>query len=91
GPSSAYPARERSNYRRRLRRLEERGAISFEAPPPGPAAAALAGDAVAFKQAALLRHGTVAPTIDDPRFAAFFRDFAGDAEGGSSLRVSAIC
>lgn len=91
GPSSAYPARERSNYRRRLRRLEERGTISFEAPPPGPAAAALAGDAVAFKQASLLRHGTVAPTVDDPRFAAFFRDFAGDADGGSSLRVSAIC
>lgn len=90
GPSLAYPSRERSNHRRRLRRLEERGAISLEQVPPGPEAALLAGAAVAMKQASLTRHGIIAPTVDDPRFAAFFRDFAGDAAGGTSLRVSSI-
>lgn len=89
GPSLAYPSRERSNHRRRLRRLEERGAISLERPPPGPEAALLASAAAAMKQASLARHGTISPTVDDPRFAAFFRDFAGDA-GGTALRVSSI-
>ncbi len=90
GPSTAYPSRERSNHRRRLRRLEERGPLSFEAPPPGPEAAALASEAIAMKQASLLRHGTIAPTVGDPRFGAFFKDLAADAEGGTTLRVSAI-
>lgn len=90
GPSLAYPSRERSNHRRRLRRLEERGGLSFETPPPGPEAALLASAAVAMKQASLARNGIIAPTIDDPRFAAFFRDLAGDAEGGTSLRIASI-
>lgn len=90
GPSLAYPSRERSNHRRRLRRLEERGAISFHTPAPGPEAALLASAAVAMKQASLTRHGIIAPTVDDPRFSAFFRDFAGDAAGGTPLRISSI-
>jgi len=90
GPSSLYAARERSNYRRRLRRLDEHGAIRFSAPGPGPEAAGLAAEAIAMKQAALTRHGVLAPTVADPRFAAFFRDLAGDAEGGSPLRLTVI-
>jgi CelD/BcsL family acetyltransferase involved in cellulose biosynthesis len=90
GPSSIYPARERSNYRRRLRRLGEHGAISFSTVAPGPEAASLAVQAIAMKQAALTRHGVLAPTVSDPRFAAFFRDLAGDAEGGSPLRITAM-
>jgi CelD/BcsL family acetyltransferase involved in cellulose biosynthesis len=90
GPSAIYPARERSNHRRRLRRLGERGPIGFAMEGPGPEAAALAGQAVAMKQVALRRHGIIAPTIADPRFSAFFRDFAGDAAGGSPLRVALI-
>jgi CelD/BcsL family acetyltransferase involved in cellulose biosynthesis len=90
GPSLAYPSRERSNHRRRLRRLEERGPLSFETPPPGPEASLLASAAVAMKQASLARHGIIAPTVADPRFIAFFRDLAGDAAGGTSLRVASI-
>ncbi|RDJ20570.1 GNAT family N-acetyltransferase [Bosea caraganae] len=89
GPSLAYPSRERSNHRRRLRRLEERGVVGFQTPPPGPEASLLASAAVAMKQASLARHGIIAPTVDDPRFSAFFRDLAGDA-GGTSLRISSI-
>jgi CelD/BcsL family acetyltransferase involved in cellulose biosynthesis len=90
GPSHAYAPRERSNHRRRLRRLFERGAIGLSMVVPGPDAAGLAVTAIAMKQAALLRHGVLAPTISDPRFSAFFRDLAGDAAGGSPLRIAAI-
>jgi CelD/BcsL family acetyltransferase involved in cellulose biosynthesis len=90
GPSPAYASRERSNHRRRLRRLSERGAIDFTMAAPGTQAAELVAAAVAMKQAALLRHGVLAPTISDPRFAAFFRGLAGDAAGGSPLRIAII-
>ena len=90
GPSHTYAPRQRSNYRRRLRRLSERGAIGFSMIEPGPEAADLAVTAIAMKQAALLRHGVLAPTISDPRFSAFFRDLAADAAGGSPLRVAII-
>lgn len=90
GPSLAYPARERSNHRRRLRRLAERGPLSFDLVSPGPKAAALANKAIAMKQAALRRHGIIAPAISDPRFQAFFRDLAGDRTGGSPLRIALI-
>jgi CelD/BcsL family acetyltransferase involved in cellulose biosynthesis len=90
GPSPAYASRERSNHRRRLRRLSERGAVEFAMAGPGTRAAELAAVAIAMKQAALLRHGVLAPTISDPRFAAFFRDLAGDADGGSPLRIAII-
>ena len=90
GPSAAYPARERSNHRRRLRRLAERGELVCSALEPGPAAAEAARRAVAMKQAALLRHDVIAPTVSDPRFAAFFGDLAGDASGSSPLRVAQL-
>jgi CelD/BcsL family acetyltransferase involved in cellulose biosynthesis len=90
GPSLAYASRERSNHRRRLRRLSERGAIDLSMVEPGPEAADLAVAAIAMKQAALLRHGVLAPTISDPRFSALFRDLAGDAAGGSPLRIATL-
>jgi len=90
GPSQAYRPRERSNHRRRLRRLTERGPISFSCVRPGPEAAALVEQAVAMKQATLQRHGIIAPAISDPRFKAFFRDLAGDDSGGSPLRIALI-
>lgn len=90
GPSQAYPARERSNHRRRLRRLAERGPLTFDLVAPGAEAAQLAGEAVTMKQAALRRHGIIAPAISDPRFQCFFRDAAGDAAGGSPLRIALI-
>jgi len=90
GPSQAYATRERSNHRRRLRRLAERGPLAFDTVPPGTEAATLAIEAVAMKQIALERHGIIAPAISDPRFALFFRDLAGDATGGSPLRIAVI-
>lgn len=90
GPSQAYRPRERSNHRRRLRRLAEHGPLSFDLVGPGPEAAELAGEAVAMKQAALRRHGIIAPAISDPRFGRFFRDAAGDAAGGSPVRIALI-
>lgn len=88
GPSPAYAARERSNHRRRLRRLAERGEIAFEMPEPGEIAAGLAREAIAMKKQALARHGVLAPTIADPRFAAFFATLASDA--ASPLRLTVI-
>ncbi|WP_156412413.1 GNAT family N-acetyltransferase [Bosea sp. Root483D1] len=57
---------------------------------PGPAATELAGEAVAMRQAALRRHGIIAPAISDPRFGTFFRNLAGDAADGSPLRIALI-
>lgn len=90
GPSFAYPARERSNHRRRLRRLEERGPLAYAMPLPGPEAARLAAVAIAMKRATLAQRGIVAPVINDPRFATFFTDLAADASGEVALRISTI-
>jgi len=90
GPSLAYPARERSNHRRRLRRLEERGALAHAMPLPGPEAARLAAAAIAMKRATLAQRGIVAPVVNDPRFAAIFTDLAADASGEAALRISTI-
>jgi CelD/BcsL family acetyltransferase involved in cellulose biosynthesis len=90
GPSLAYPPRERSNHRRRLRRLEERGPLAYVMPPPGPEAARLAAAAIAMKRATLARRGIVAPVVNDPRFGAFFADLAGDASGEATLRIASI-
>lgn len=90
GPSLAYPARDRSNYRRRLRRLAERGEIRFATAMAGPEAAGLAEQAVAMKRAALTQHGIVAPAIADPRFGAFFSALAGDRANDSGLRLSVV-
>lgn len=89
GPSQAYPPRERSNHRRRLRRLAEHGTIAFEEIVPGAEAAELARAAVRMKRQSLRRHGIVAPTVADPRFEAFFAGLAADP--GSPLRLSTIC
>lgn len=90
GPSLAYPARERSNHRRRLRRLEKRGPLAYAMPPPGPEAARLAAAAIAMKRVTLARRGIVAPVVNDPRFGAVFTDLAGDASGEATLRIMSI-
>lgn len=90
GPTLAYPARERSNHRRRLRRLEERGPLAHAMPPPGPEAARLAAAAIAMKRATLVQRGIVAPVLNDPRFAAFFTDLAADSSGEASLRIASL-
>ena len=90
GPGNAYSAKERSNQRRHLRRLGERGEIAFHHHDPGPRAAELAVQAVALKREWLSRSSILSPTVSDPRFEAFFRDIAADAQNGSPLRVSVI-
>jgi CelD/BcsL family acetyltransferase involved in cellulose biosynthesis len=90
GPSLAYPPRDRSSYRRRLRRLAERGEIAFLSVAAGKQARALAEQAVAMKRDALAQHGVVAPTVADPRFARFFAALASDTGDEAGLRLSVI-
>lgn len=90
GPGPAYSARDRSSYRRRLRRLSERGDVALSRCGPGEAAAALAREAVLLKRKALSRRGIFAPAISDARFEAFFADLAGDRDRASPLRLATI-
>lgn len=90
GPSLVYPARDRSNYRRRLRRLAERGEIAFVDREPGPEAALLAEQAVAMKRASLAQHGIVAPAVLNPRFGRFFAALAADRSEDAGLRLSLV-
>lgn len=85
---SAYTPRIRSNYRRRLRRADEHGKISFGSVEPGALASALAGKAISFKQSSLLRKQIWSPTVRDPRFRRFFEQIAADRT--ASLCVSTI-
>ncbi|WID94327.1 GNAT family N-acetyltransferase [Bosea vestrisii] len=90
GPSLAYPARDRSSYRRRLRRLTERGEIAFSSIGPGEEARALAEQAVAMKRASLVQHGVIAPAVADPRFGRFFGELAADLDDEAGLRLSVV-
>jgi CelD/BcsL family acetyltransferase involved in cellulose biosynthesis len=90
GPGNAYSAKERSNQRRHLRRLAERGEIAFRQHDPGLRAAELASQAVVLKRQWLKRSSILSPTVSDPRFEAFFHDIAADSKNGSPLRVSVI-
>ncbi|MDP9631918.1 UNVERIFIED_ORG: CelD/BcsL family acetyltransferase involved in cellulose biosynthesis [Ensifer adhaerens] len=88
GPGIAYSARERSNYRRRLRRLREHGDITFTEPEPGSTAAMAAAAAITIKKNWLLENAILSPTVMDSRFQAFFKDLAGDP--GAGLYASTI-
>ena len=88
GPGKAYSARDRSSHRRRMRRLADTGEVSSSVVLPGPEAVRLAGEAVDLKRAWLDANGLASPTVNDPRFRAFFVETA--STPGSSLRVSAI-
>ncbi|PZR91883.1 MAG: hypothetical protein DI537_14845 [Stutzerimonas stutzeri] len=90
GPSLAYPARDRSNYRRRLRRLSERGQVTFAQVGPGPEAGMLAEQAVAMKRDSLVQHGIVAPAVSNPRFGHFFAALAADERNDTGLRLSVV-
>lgn len=90
GPGNAYSAKERSNYRRHVRRLAERGETTFHEHLPGQQAAELASQAVTLKREWLSRSSILSPTVADPRFEAFFRDIAADRQNDSPLRVSVI-
>jgi len=90
GPGPAYSARERSNYRRRMRRLEERGVITLSGKAPGTAAIALAREAIDLKRAWVVANGVPAPAVLDSRFASFFSGIAARTDGLATLQVSLI-
>jgi CelD/BcsL family acetyltransferase involved in cellulose biosynthesis len=88
GPGSAYSPRDRSSYRRRMKRLAEHGSLAFRAFMPGPDSARLAQQAIVFKLGQLKRSAILSTTLSDPRFAAFFQDCAADP--ASALRISTL-
>jgi CelD/BcsL family acetyltransferase involved in cellulose biosynthesis len=88
GPGSAYSAKDRSNHRRRLRRLGERGMLTMNAQAPGPKAVPLAMEAIAMKRRFLRRIGVMTSAVYAPEFASFFAGAAADPASG--LLVSAI-
>ncbi len=87
-PGQVYSSKDRSNYRRRLRRLGERGALGFRSIGAGAEAVQLASQAIAMKAAALRRDGVDWGTVGCARFSDFFRHLADDPASG--LLVSTI-
>lgn len=90
GPGSAYSAKTRSNYRRRVRNLAGPGELSMRQYPAGPEAVRLARAAIVMKKDWLEREKIAAPTLFDPRFAAFFADMADDRQALASIHVSTL-
>lgn len=90
GPGEAYPAKKRSDYRRRVRKLAGDGALEMKQYPPGGEATALAREAIRMKRAWLERQNIAAPTVFDPRFEACFAGLASETSGLSSLWVSTL-
>ncbi|WP_186419869.1 GNAT family N-acetyltransferase [Bosea sp. CS1GBMeth4] len=90
GPSVAYSARDRSGYRRRLRRLAARGDITFSSVAPGPEARALAEQAIAMRCASLGQNGTVPAVVSDQRFGRFLAALAADRSSETGLRISVV-
>lgn len=88
GPGDGYSAKDRSNYRRRIRRLNERGAFAMTTCEPGAQAVSLAMEAIAMKRAFLRRHGILSSAVNAPEFASFFAQAAADPASG--LLVSTL-
>lgn len=86
-PGQVYSSRDRSNYRRRLRRLCERGKLQFRSIGPGREAADLAGQAVAMKTAALRRDGVDWETVGCSKFRDFFCRLAHDPRSGLLISI----
>ena len=87
-PGPAYSSKDRSNLRRRMRRLGERGSLALRSCPPGSEAGNLVEPAIEMKTAALQRQGVYWRTVGCTRFSDFFRHVAADNDSG--LRVSSI-
>jgi CelD/BcsL family acetyltransferase involved in cellulose biosynthesis len=85
-----YPAKTRSSRRRHLRRLNDRGAVSFEQHMGGPAARDLVSQALALKSGWLASRGRLAPALQDPRFTRFFADVALGRTRPTGARISAV-
>lgn len=87
-PGSAYSAKERSGFRRRRRRLGERGEVTFRTYESGAVASELAARAVAMKVASLRQAGVVSTAVRSHGFADFFRRLAAKPDNG--LLISTI-
>lgn len=82
-PGPAYSAKDRSGYRRRLRRLGERGEVQLKSMRAGEAGAVeMAQRAVALKKTSLHNAGIYSRAIGSPAFAEFFAQLAGDPASG---------
>lgn len=88
GPGEAYSAKDRSNFRRRQRRLGERGKLAMTTYPAGTKAGELALEAIAMKRGFLRRMGVLTSAVNAAEFAAFFASAASDPASG--LLVSTI-
>ena len=80
----------RASRRRRCRRLEERGSVTFASHGPSVDAAALVIEALGFKRDWARGHGIIAPALRDPRFETFFVTAALAGANAPALRVSAL-
>lgn len=87
-PGQAYSSKERSNVRRRQRRLAEMGTLAMTSTPAGDEAALLAARAIDIKRRALKAAGVFSPAVRGSGFEAFFRRAAADRASG--LLVTAV-
>ena len=84
------PAKARGNRRRRLRQLQQMGALTREVAGSPEIAADWIATALEFKRAWALKMGHRAPSVFDPRFELGFRDAALGPDPRASLRVFAL-
>jgi CelD/BcsL family acetyltransferase involved in cellulose biosynthesis len=80
----------RSNRRRRMRKIEQLGAITFETQVLPERADQLIATAMAFKRQWALSGGRYAPAVFDPRFERCLREAARSPDPLAALRVFAI-
>lgn len=85
-----FPGKLRSSRRRRRRRLEDRGPVTFETLAPSPEAAAHVATALAFKRGWASDAGVPALAVRDPRFERVFIAAARAGDKASGLRVSVL-
>lgn len=88
GPGEHYAPKYRSNYRRRLRKLQQGGEVEFRALPQ-EAMAAVVERAIRLKRAGLARGWLRPSPVHDERFLSFFRDLCDDARS-CGLAVSTV-
>ena len=80
----------RSNRRRRMRKIEQLGRITFESQVLPGRADELIATAMAFKREWALSGGHYAPAVFDPRFERCFREAARSPDPLAALRVFAL-
>jgi CelD/BcsL family acetyltransferase involved in cellulose biosynthesis len=85
-----YSAKTRSTYRRRLRRLNEMGRITFEQHTQGAVARDLVGRALVLKRGWLAQRGRFSRVLQDRRFAGFLEDVVQARTRPTGARISAV-